>query len=99
MRLSTSSDTDDRLCEVENRMEMLAAAVDAMADFDSSGPPTEGAMRGLAATLDELKAEINAIANAIIEEANRTYLAKRPKLRKVIEEVEGRKPALVKVQR
>jgi hypothetical protein len=99
MRLSTSADADERLCDVEDRIEMLAAAVDAMADFDVTGPPTSGAMRGLAATLEELKEEINSIANVEIDEANRMYLAKRPKLRKVIEEVEGRKPVRVKVQR
>jgi hypothetical protein len=87
VRLSTSTDIHDRLCDFEDRMEMLGAAVVALADYDSSGPPTEGTMRGLAATLEELKEEINSIANTKIEEENAAYDREHPELAKLIARV------------
>jgi hypothetical protein len=100
MRLSHSADLDDRLADVEIRLEMLQATFGALADaYDSSGPPSESTMRGLEGVMEEVVEEVNAIANGLVKEANARYLAKRPTLRKVIDAVDRRQPVRVKVQR
>jgi hypothetical protein len=63
---------------------MLGAAVVALAHYDSSGPPTEGTMRGLATTIEELKEEIKSIATGYIHESNAAYDCEHPEMAKLI---------------
>jgi hypothetical protein len=85
MKITEIDDLAGRMCDVENRLELLSVSVVGIADrLEDGDPPTAGVLLGLAKAIEDIQNEVNAIENLRLEHDEANYLKRHPKLAKLL---------------